>query len=273
MPHRRSPFFKKHNPERAPRPEGSGRYDAPADGPIEIAGAALERPFAFDRATARRLIRRDVNAKEAFTLRDASGVFWRAAVSELSESGGQATPYERMDVSPEPSIELTLACAVLARQRMLFVAQKATELGAARIVPLLTEHSVPPNGLEHEKAHAWPGQIVRAAKQCRRASLPELAPPTTLEAFLSSSIMASAELRLCLDNVGAESPVPGLSPKRVVLLVGPEGGFSDAERTLMRGKAAQWLLGGRVLRAETAVLVGLSAVHLQWGDFRPVQKA
>ena len=151
---------------------------------------------------------------------------------------------------------------------MIFVVQKATELGVARIVPLLTEHSVPADGLEHEKAHAWPGQIIRAAKQCRRSSLPELRSPATLDAFLSSTPAAEAELCLCLDNVGAQAPAPTEDPRRIVLLVGPEGGFSAAERKKLEGKALPWLLGGRVLRAETAVLVGLAAVHLTWGDFR-----
>ena len=57
--------------------------------------------------------------------------------------------------------------------------------------------------------------------------------------------------------------------KRVLLIVGPEGGFSDAERKALEGKTRPWVLGGRVLRAETAVLAGLTAVHLNWGDFRP----
>ena len=56
-------------------------------------------------------------------------------------------------------------------------------------------------------------------------------------------------------------------PRRVVLFVGPEGGFSDAERTTLAEKARPWTLGGRTLRAETAVVVGLSAVHMTWGDF------
>ena len=255
--------------EHKPRPQfpSSGRYDSPGDGPLESASLELEKPFSFDASLAKRLLRREVNCKEAFTVRDGGGIFCRASLKELSESGGTAVPYERLESSPEPCVEITLACAVLARQRMIFVAQKATELGVSRIVPLLSEHSVKPQDLEHEKAHAWPGQLIRAAKQCRRSSLPELLAPMTLDAFLASPAMAQAELCLCLDNVGAEQAAPDGSPKKIVLLVGPEGGFSEAERTKLEGKALSWKLGGRVLRAETAVLVGLSAVHLTWGDF------
>lgn len=263
-------FFRPKPARRPGAPQNtSGRSDAPGDPALEIPSLELGAPFRFDAAFAGRLVRRDVNPKEAFTVRDGSGAFFRASLKELDASGGLAVPYERCPVSPEPVVDITLACAVLARQRMLFVAQKATELGAARIVPLLTEHSVPSSGLEHEKAHAWPGQLVRAAKQCRRSSLPELLPPMSFDAFLGSPLLERAELRLCLDNVGGETPPAGGEPRHVLLLVGPEGGFSDAERKKLEGKALPWLLGGRVLRAETAVLVGLAAVHLRWGDFRP----
>lgn len=267
--HRKKRFFRPPGPRKAPpREDTSGRSDAPGDAPLEFPELALGAPFRFDLAFARRLALREVNPKEAFTVRDAAGAFFRASLKELDAQGGTAVPYERCALSPETPLELTLACAVLGRQRMLFVAQKATELGVSRIVPLLTEHSVQPRDLAHEKAHAWPGQVLRAAKQCRRGSLPELTAPMSLDAFLSSPL-AEAELRLCLDNIGAGAPPSGGAPRRVLLLVGPEGGFSDAERKKLEGFAVPWLLGGRVLRAETAVLAGLAAVQLNWGDFRP----
>jgi 16S rRNA (uracil1498-N3)-methyltransferase len=176
-------------------------------------------------------------------------------------------PYERMERSPEPTVDITLACSVLARQRMIFIMQKATELGVMRIVPLLTDHSVPPEGLEHERANAWPAQVIRAAKQCRRGSLPQVLPPTPVDLFLVSPAFTAADVCVMLDDRSAPAPAPADPPRRIVLLVGPEGGFSDAERSRLAGKASPWILGGRILRAETAVLVGLTAVHMTWGDF------
>jgi 16S rRNA (uracil1498-N3)-methyltransferase len=149
---------------------------------------------------------------------------------------------------------------------MIFVVQKATELGVARIVPLFTEYAVPPDGLEHEKAHAWPGQVVRAARQCRRSSLPELLAPMPLDTFLASPA-AGADLSLFLDDQNQGTPAPTVTPRRIILFVGPEGGFSDTEREKLKDRAFPWVLGGRVLRAETAVLAGLTAVQLAWGDF------
>jgi 16S rRNA (uracil1498-N3)-methyltransferase len=247
------------------------RYAAAGDKPLDTAARlTLQEPFSLDRTLVNRLRRREINAKEAFTIRDSSGDYFRASLKEMNEDKGLALPYELMERSPEPSIEITLACAVLGRQRMLFVMQKATELGVAHIVPLLTDHSVPPEDLEHEKASSWPAQILRAARQCRRSSLPQLDPPTSLDVFLTSSACASAEVCMVLDDRSSPAPASTASARRIVLLVGPEGGFSDPERSKLESKAYPWVLGGRVLRAETAVIVGLTAVHMTWGDFSRV---
>lgn len=250
------------------RPLPSGRYDAPGDEPIAVDFAlTLQQPFRLDRAVVPRLRRRDVNVKEAFTLRDTTGGYFRASLKDLTPDGGLAVPYERMTRAPEPAIDLTLACAVLARQRMIFVMQKAAELGVARVVPLLTDHSVPAEGLEHERANAWPAQVVRAVKQCRRASLPAVLPPVPLGEFLTSPLFMTADARVMLDDRSEPTPPRGAPPRRIVLLVGPEGGFSDAERATLAGQTDAWMLGGRILRAETAVIVGLTAVQMRWGDF------
>ncbi len=260
-------------PDQRPRPQSQppvsmGRYAAPGDEPLAIESMlTLNEPFRIERALAKRLERREVNPKEAFTIRDASGGYFRASLKELNADGGLALPYERMERSPEPTIEITLACSVLARQRMIFVMQKATELGVTRIVPLLTDHSVPREGLEHERANAWPAQVIRAARQCRRGSLPEVLPPTTLDSFLASPAFAFADVCVMLDDRSAPTPAPGEPPRRIVLIVGPEGGFSDAERARLATKSSPWVLGGRILRAETAVIVGLTAVQMTWGDF------
>lgn len=253
---------------KTPEPD-AGRYSAPGDEPLAIPmSLRIDEPFRFDRGILKRLRMRELNAKEAFTLRDASGVYFRASLLEYDAKGGRAVAYERMNRSPEPMIDLTLACAILARQRMQFVMQKATELGVRRIVPLLTDHSVQSEAIEHEQPHAWAGHIARAARQCRRSSLPHLLAPITLDAALASPLLAAAELRLFLDDHSDSQPHPVEPPRRIVLLVGPEGGFSDAERQQLARHAQPWVLGGRVLRAETAVLVGLAAVQLLWGDLR-----
>jgi len=257
----------------APGENAQKPFEARGDEALAIASRlTLGENFRIDRGLAKRLRMRELNAKEAFTIRDASGEYFRASLKEWDDRGGSALAYERMERSPEPVIDITLACAVLARQRMHFVMQKATELGARRIVPLLSEHSVPAEGLAQEQAHAWAGHIARAARQCRRGSLPGLIAPMALDGFLASPIFAAADVRLFLDD-RSESPLDAKATKKLVLIVGPEGGFSDAEREKLAAKARAWVLGGRILRAETAVVAGVTAGQVLWGDFGPGMKA
>ena len=139
---------------------------------------------ALDAFHVRALRHREIKEKETFTIVDRDGHFFRASLKLMKKSGGEALVYERMAGSTESPADITLLCAVLARQRMLVVIQKATELGATRIVPVLSERSVPRDGLDHEKAHAWPKQALRAARQCRRASLPEVREAIELASIL-----------------------------------------------------------------------------------------
>jgi len=219
---------------------------------------------------ARALRLREIHPKEAFTVVDRTGRFFRAALTTLDGDRGEALVYELMATSPESPVHLTLLCAVLARQRMLAVIQKATELGVMCVIPVLTERSVAEGGLAHEKAHAWPAQAVRAARQCRRASLPDVRPALPLLAALDDTSFRDADRRFMLDDrsPGQATVADGGSPpSRIAFAVGPEGGFTDAERNLLEARGAISLrLGGRVLRAETAVLVGLTILQHRFGD-------
>ncbi len=223
----------------------------------------------LDAAHVARLRIRDVKPKEAFTLVDASGTFFRATLRALEARGGEALVYEAMPASPESPIAITLVCAVLARQRMMTVVQKATELGVTRIVPAITERSVQASGLEHEKAHAWPGQVVRAARQCRRATLPEIRAAMPLAMILDDASFLAADRRVYLDDRVAVTPplTKERAPRSLVLVVGPEGGLTEAECAGLEARDALPLrLGGRVLRAETAVLAGITVLQHVFGD-------
>ena len=225
------------------------------------------RAAQLDADTVAKLHARDVQVKEAFTLQDAEGHYFRASLKSLGGKGGEALVYEEMARSPESPVELTLVCAVLARQRMLLVVQKATELGVTRVIPVFSEYSVKPEGLEHEKAHAWPKAAVRAAKQCRRAVLPEVRETIPLAEALMDPAWTGAETRLYMDDRAPAAARMVRGPERVVLAVGPEGGWSEAEREqLQAAKAFPLALGGRVLRAETAVITGLVLMQHRLGD-------
>jgi len=226
-------------------------------------------------ATAAAALRwRKVNVKEAFTLRDGAGKYFRAALQGLDANGAKALAYARMDIAPESPLRLTLVCAVLQRQRMLAVAQKAAELGVWAVQPVVTLKSVPLEGLAHEKAHAWPGQSLKGTRQCRRGRVPPVAETVKLEDCFETPWWRDAALRVFLDDRSAPEAAAALdllaaSPqtRHLVLVVGPEGGFADVERAALRAADALPLrLGGRVLRAETAVFAGISVLQHRLGD-------
>jgi 16S rRNA (uracil1498-N3)-methyltransferase len=241
--------------------------------PIRVAKVlAVGDVVLLDAGATKSLRFREINEKEAFTLRDVEGTYFRASVLSLSSESAKVEIYERMAISPESAARITLVCAVLARQRMLMVAQKATELGVARIIPVFSAYSVGPSGLAHEKAHAWPGQTLRAARQCRRASLPEMRSAVPLERVFGDPAWRDAAVRYTLDDQATDGADTWPVHERgqsldVAFAVGPEGGWSDAERTALRRHGAHAIrLGGRVLRAETAVLVGLTVLQYALGD-------
>jgi 16S rRNA (uracil1498-N3)-methyltransferase len=242
---------------------------SPPYGPIVTAAAVtLQEPLALDAVAAASLLFRKVNVKEAFTLLGPEGRWYRCALQSVDASGATALPYEIMASSPESSARITLVVAVLQRQRMLVVAQKAAELGATRITPCFTSRSVQADGLAHEKVHAWPAQAVKGARQCRRGSVPPVDRARPLSEVVTTAGWRDAALRVFLDD---RSEVAGaLGAARggdVVLVVGPEGGFSAQERALMVEHGARPLrLGGRVLRAETAVFAGLTVLQHRLGD-------
>jgi 16S rRNA (uracil1498-N3)-methyltransferase len=222
---------------------------------------------------------REVRVAEAYTLLDAAGRAFRARLLARGEAAGEALVFEAMARPVESPLRLVLVCAALARERMFWVIQKATELGVAEIWPILTDRSLREEELAREKAHAWPAVARRASKQCRRASVPIVHPPGTLVGALDAPALWGAAARLYLDDRAPggreESSVTAPPPRggpleSAVLVAGPEGGWSEPERALLADAGARPLaLGGRVLRAETAALVGVTLLQSWWGDLTP----
>jgi 16S rRNA (uracil1498-N3)-methyltransferase len=147
------------------------------------------------------------------------------------------------------------------------VVQKATELGATALVPLITERSEVRLDAERaaKRVAHWQGVVRAACEQCGRNRLPEVGAPRPLDAFLAEAPAAALRLLLAPDGTAPRDlPRPGAAG--VVLLVGPEGGLSEAEAA--RAAAAGFVgasLGPRVLRTETAALAALAAVQAVWG--------
>ena len=200
---------------------------------------------------------------------DGRGGEFDAEVSRMGRGDVRVRVGAHRAVDRELARSVTLALGMPANERMDALVEKATELGAAAIVPLVCERSV--LRLHGERAQKkqshWRGVAVAAAEQCGRTRLTEVHAVTALTAWLQHLAAAPATARWLLDPGEAtslSSLTRSLGDERVLLLSGPEGGFSAAERGL--ALAAGFVavsLGLRVLRADTAPLAALACIGSQ----------
>jgi 16S rRNA (uracil1498-N3)-methyltransferase len=174
--------------------------------------------------------------------------------------------------------DITLYFAPIKGDRLEAIIEKATELGAARIVPVITDRTIVRKvNLERLLARA-----VEAAEQTGRLSVPRIDTPVALDRlydaqFLNSGAQETASVILFADEGGDARPIAQVLAgdhqdplhHRVGLLTGPEGGFTPEERSKLRACAhiQPVNLGPRILRADTATFAGLSLIQATWGDW------
>jgi 16S rRNA (uracil1498-N3)-methyltransferase len=169
--------------------------------------------------------------------------------------------------APDDLPALWLAFAPLRRERTDFLIEKAVELGVTRLCPIITRftqsYRLKPEHLE--------ARMIEACEQSERVGIAEIASLTPLDRFLSE-LPAAAQLVFCDE---AEAAKGGVTPieRRVaapqIVLIGPEGGFHDDERSLIAShpQAMGLSLGPRILRAETAAIAALSLMQVWTGDW------
>ncbi len=209
---------------------------------------------------------------DAVTLFDGSGDEWTAEVTAMGRSDVRVVLRERHVVDRELRSAVTLAVVMPANDRMDGIVEKACELGAVAIQPLMSERSVlrlTGDRAEKKRAH-WQGVAIAAAEQCGRTRPLQVAPVKTLAAWLAE-LNAADGARWLLSPVAAQplsarmrSPTdPSTAPSAILVLSGPEGGLSEAEENAARARGFEAVkLGPRILRADTAPLAVLGWVAL-----------
>jgi 16S rRNA (uracil1498-N3)-methyltransferase len=203
---------------------------------------------------------------------DGRGGQWAARIDAIGRREVTATAHAHDAVERELAPAVTLALAMPAGDRMDSVVEKATELGAARIVPLHTERSVLRLAGERaakRQAH-WQAIAVAACEQCGRNRVPTVSAPQSLPAWLAEldTHVAPEHARWLLGWHEARpwSAVAAERPATVTVLSGPEGGFTADEEAMARSRGFCVVgLGARVLRADTAPLAALAALSLAAG--------
>lgn len=244
-------------------------------GPL-VPGARIALPAATASHVARVLRMAPGDALRVF---DGEGHEREASVAAVQRGTVHVDLGDAVENRSESPLAITLLQGVARGEKMDFILQKATELGIARIVPLLMARStvkLDAGGIDRRHAH-WQAVITAACGQCGRARVPSLVPATTLAAWLDgahgrgaqdlSLLLAPQEGSPSLPTLLQARATPGNGP--VTLLVGPEGGFDDTE--VATAQAAGFLgcrLGPRILRSETAGLAAIAALQVLAGDWR-----
>ncbi|PID36278.1 MAG: 16S rRNA (uracil(1498)-N(3))-methyltransferase [Rhodobacterales bacterium] len=187
-----------------------------------------------------------------------------AEIAEGSKRGGTLTCLGPSAPQMNPP-DLWLLFAPIKKARTDFIVEKATEMGAARIMPVTTDFT----NSERIKRERLQAHAVEAAEQCGGTFVPEVAGLTKLEALLTNW-PEERKLMFCDETRAGEGlGLAGEREEKWAILIGPEGGFSEAERARLRGLAAARpvSLGPRILRADTAAVAALTLWQNALGDW------
>ncbi len=206
---------------------------------------------------------------EACVLFNGDGHDYDATLLSAGKRGVEAEVNGVRVVDNESPLRLVLLQGIARGEKMDLILQKATELGIAAIVPVFadrTEVRLDGDRLEKRVAH-WRSVVSSACEQSGRARIPELLAPRGLSE--AAAELDADALKLTLDPLG-EHRFDTLSPMSaagIVIGIGPEGGWSEKDRMVLRNAGFTGLrLGPRVLRTETAGLAAIAALQAKFGD-------
>ncbi len=225
------------------------------------------QPLALPEAAARHAQVLRLQPGDAVTLFDGRGGEWAARIDAMTKRGVMAQALEHRAVERELPCRVTLALSMPSGERMDTVIEKATELGAAAIQPLISERSVlrlSGERADKRRAH-WQAIAVAACEQCGRNRVPAVHAAQPLAAWLGALGERGADEARWLLGWRDAQPWPEAPPPATVLtLSGPEGGFTAEEEALAAARGFVTIgLGPRVLRADTAPLAVMSALSLR----------
>lgn len=197
---------------------------------------------------------------------------WRAELAQESRKSATLELIELTRAQTEPG-DLHYCFAPLKHARLDYMVQKSVELGVTRLQPVMTRHTQAERvNLARMRANA-----IEAAEQCGILQLPVIGEPVSFDRFMAIR-QASRLLVFCDEDAEAPDPVATLTERRdmmagasaLAVLIGPEGGFAEEERTALSRSpnVIRLSLGPRILRADTAAVAALALVQAVLGDWR-----
>lgn len=211
-------------------------------------------------------------AGQLVTVVDNNGQVAAMEMVAFSDSAVTLQLKEHLAADTESPLKIMLAQCLLKADKMDMVVQKAVELGAVGVIPISSQNCVARYDAKKGAARKdrWQKIADEAAKQCGRTALLKVRPIVTLGQFIADMQSTDSSLVFFYENENEQSAkeyLRSLKAKQIVLLVGPEGGFSLDEAKLIEeagGKSVT--LGPRILRAETAALTAIAVTQYENGD-------
>ena len=204
------------------------------------------------------------------TLFNGQGGSYTGRISSVSSAVVEVEIRDFIPDTDEPPLKVTLALGISRSLHMDYALQKSVELGVSAVVPLFTERcnvKLDDKRMETRMEH-WKKIMIHACEQSGRNSLPGLGAPRSLEEWVKSDLNAT---RLLLAPAAGQTlgEITRGNIREISVLVGPEGGLSDAEQsTAAKRGYIPVRLGPRTLRTETAAVAALTALQVLWGDLR-----
>jgi 16S rRNA (uracil1498-N3)-methyltransferase len=244
------------------------RFFAPA---AAAPGDSVELP----RDEARHLTRvLRLSAGDAIRVFNGRGSEFEALVERAGKDGVRVRVGGPCAPAGEAAVRVTLAQAVLKGERMDDVVRDAVMMGVAAIQPVLTARTeVSLSALERgRRCDRWERIAVSSAKQCGRAVVPPILAPLPLAAVLEAldrGVLPGPAILLAEPSVQPQERAgqwPAAPPAQATILIGPEGGWTDAEVGAARTRCLIVSLGGRTLRADAMPIVALASLFTRWGE-------
>ncbi len=201
---------------------------------------------------------------------DGKGKDYNSIILNATPESIEIKIIEKSDSITESFIDITLCSGMLKDKKMDFVIKHITQLGVQKWIPFFCERSIPsPNIIKIEKRKKrWESIAKESLKQCNRSCLPEISEPLNFETLIKQS--ENHDLKIAFwekSDHKIETLQNSVSPKKIILLIGPEGGFSKKEILMAREKGfLSYSLGPRILRAETASIASCTLIQHLFGD-------
>ncbi len=205
---------------------------------------------------------------QGLILFNGKGGYFNASIIGMEKRRVEVVLEEFYDADCESPLNITLAIGISRGQRMDLTLQKAVELGARKIVPIMCRYGgVKSDGKRQDKRMAhWQRIIIGSCEQCGRNRIPDIIAPENFNDWVTQGITG---LKIIL-HPGSQNSISRLQHAQndIILLAGPEGGFSEEEIRIAINNGFQSVsLGPRIMRTETAPLAAITACQVLWGDF------